>query len=268
MADARAHEDLEVRIGELTKRFEETADAELLVRRADLPRRHREWKRSAGDLERAAELGAPEDSVRLARAMLLFDTHQDLHAIEALAGVGGVPAQFLRARAFARLGETVKASAAYSRAIALCAQPLPEHFIEHARMLATAEPPQIDEALGVIKLGLKRLGSIISLNEEAFNLERQIDPALALERVREVNRTATHPNPEWLLREVELLINLDEGDQASAALASARAKLEALPARRRAAPAIRELFTRLDSLARLLSGSVTSDLVADKVTTD
>ena len=263
LAGTNAHEDLEVRIAELTKRYAETADAEILIRRADLHRRHKDWRLAAGDLDRAAELGAPGDNVRLARAMLLFDNNKDSRVIEELAGLEAVPAQFLRARALARRGEAAKASAAFSRAIASCAQPLPEHFVEHARMLATAQPPQIDKALGVINLGLKRLGPIISLSEEAFHLEQQIDPEAALRRVRDVNRTDTLPNPRWLLREVELLTDLGEDDQASAALAYARAKLEALPARRKAAPAIREIFTRLDSLAELLSGQGTSDLVAD-----
>lgn len=263
MVGASGHEDLEVRIAELTERFAENADAEILLRRADLHRRHKDWRRAAGDLDRASELGAPEDSVRLARAMLLVDNKKDSRAIETLAGLESVPAQFLRARALARIGETAKASAQFTKAIASCAQPLPEHFAEHAQMLATAEPPQLEAALGVIDAGLGKLGPLISLSEEAFRLERQVDPAAALRRVHQLNRTDAPPNPRWLLREVELLIDLEENDQAATVLASARAKLQALPARRKSAPAIQKIVIRLDSLAESLAHSGNSNLVAD-----
>ena len=249
-AEASAHEDLEIRIAELTERFAQTADAEILIRRADLHRRHRDWRRAAGDLERASELGAPDNKIRLARAMLLFDNDKAGQAIEALSGLDDVPARFVRARALARLGETARASDEFSMAIASCAQPLPEHFIEHARLLANAEPPRRDEAVAVIARGLEVLGPIISLHEEAFQLERKTDPTAALRRAREINRSSPAANPHWLLREIELLIELDQRDDARAAIAAAESRLDALPARRQATPALREVRSRLDSIQR------------------
>ena len=253
-AEADGHEGLEIRIAELTERFAQTADGEILVRRADLHRRHRDWRSAASDLERATELGAPESKVRLVRAMLLLDQHQAARALEVLDGLDTVPALFLRARAFASLGKVNQASAAFARAIAASNPPLPEQFIEHAQLLAGAEPPRIAEAMQVITLGLKTLGPVISLNEEAFGLERQLDPAAALRRVRAVNRGDSPSNPRWLLREVEVLLDLKENDQAATAIAHAKAQLAALPARRRTTPAIREIDSRLDHLAKLLAG--------------
>jgi hypothetical protein len=228
-----------------------------------LHRRRKDWRRAASDLERAVELGASEDKVRLTRAMFLLDNGKGSRVIETLAGLEGVPAHFLRGRALARLEDVAGTSAAFSRAIASCEQPIAEHFIEHARMLATAEPQRIDEALGVIGLGLKTLGPIISLNQEAFRLERHVNPAAALRRACEVNRGDAPPNPRWLIREVELLLDLNELDQASSALASVRAKLDALPARRRATPAIRKLCARLDSLAKSLEVLSERDRLSD-----
>lgn len=257
-----AHEDLEIRIAELTERFAQTNDVGLLIRRADLHRRHRDWRNASADLERATELGAAENKVGLARAMLLLDNEKPALAIEALAGLDDVPARFTRARALAQLGKTAEASEAFTRAVAACKSPLPEQFIEHARLLAGAEPPRLDQALGVIARGLEVLGPIISLHEEGFRLERKTDPAAALQRARDINRSDRRPNPRWLLREIELLIELEKTEQAAASIAATEARLDALPARRQQTPAIREIRARLKSL-QLPSQPLSSGAIDD-----
>lgn len=246
----RAHQDLEVRIAELTQSFARTGDAELLVRRADLYRRHHDWAKAGEDLKRALELGVRPEAVKFGQARLLMDTGSPARALQKLEGIEGVAAVLLRARVLARMGKVGPAAAAYHEAIKQCQRPVPEYFVEWAGMLAEADPPRLAQALTAVELGLEMIGPVISLQEEAFRIERQIDPTAALQRVREVNRTARRPKLRWLLREGELLLARKDAEAAAQALAAAKAHLEALPSRRRSSPAIQEMMAQVKHLEK------------------
>lgn len=244
---AVAHEDLLTQVGDLDRRIAAAPAADLLARRADLRRRHREWDRALDDY-RAAEALAPGDpGIAMGRARVFLDRGLPADALRELEPVVGQlpangPALLLQARALGRCGRIAESSEAFLKASAHLKPALPEHFIEHAALLATATPPRLVPAIAVLDQGISKLGDLISLHSKALDLERQGGfTEAALARTRRILAGPGSGNPRWRVTEGELLASLGRRDEATETLTAALKQIRSLPPRRRNTAAYREI---------------------------
>ncbi len=244
-----AHEDLHERIAALDRQISASATAPLLIRRADLHRRHQDWDRALRDFA-AAEALAPDDpALAPGRAQVHLDRgapREALGVLDALeeetAGKGLI--LLLRARALAAAGETAAASTTYAAATERLATPRPEHFLEHAALLAAAEPADPEGAIAVIDRGVARLGGLLSIQVRALEIERGAGLLeAALRRTRHIAADAA-AGPQWRVVESEILLELKRCDEARKVARDVIDKLRRLPTRRRSTPGIRELERR------------------------
>ena len=167
------HGDLHERIEELSVRIDkDKSNAELLVKRADLYRQHREFASALADINRARSLRSdPQDTFLL--ALTLLDSGKiseaKAHLDELLRIAPSHSAALVsRARANVRLENDLAAANDFATAAPLLQRPDPDLYLEHARCLARAG--QGSRATEIIDQGLQRLGPIPSLQLYAVEL--------------------------------------------------------------------------------------------------
>jgi predicted Zn-dependent protease len=242
------HEDLELQIAEVTRQLErEPRSAELHLKRAELHRFHEDWSAARADYDRAAGLDPALAEVDLGRGRMWLGAGSPEQAEGALDRFlskrpDHAPALLERARARARRGRPAAAAEDYTRALGLLAEPKPDFFVERAQVQAAGG--EVDAALRGLEEGVRRLGSILTLDLAALDLEvgaRRYEAALArLDRL-----AAATPRPEpWLVRRGEILRQAGRPRDAADAFRAALAAIESLPASRRAVKATRELEAR------------------------
>lgn len=247
--ECSAHEDLDTRIKDLDMRVAiSPRKAELYARRADLHRRHRDWTKAIRDYQTAEQLQPERAEFKIGRAQVYLDRSYPEAALKALASLEGdgkeepARALILRARALTLMGEIDSADSAFTAAIDRLKPCLPEHFVEHSRALANANSPRIAQAISVLDRGIRELGPLISLQTEAYQIERDAGQLqAALNRVRTIIAEAPSLNPAWLLKKAELLTVLENGAEARETYLAVLAAIDALPPRRRATAAARHI---------------------------
>lgn len=244
---AVAHEDLLTQLRDLDRRIATAPAADLLARRADLRRRHREWDLALDDY-RAAEALAPGDpGIAMGRARIFLDRGMPGDALRELEPVVGKlpangPGLLLQARALGSCGRIDESSESFEKASAHLKPALPEHFIEHADLLAAATPARLLPAIAVLDEGIAKLGELISLHSKAleFELRGGITEA-ALARTRRIIAGPGSGNPRWRVTEGELLASLGRRDEAAETLTAALKQIRTLELRRRKTPALLEI---------------------------
>jgi tetratricopeptide (TPR) repeat protein len=239
----------------VTARIKRTPrDATLYLKRGELYRIHRDWKRAAADYDRAARLQPTLSFVDLARGKMFFEAGRAQFAKAPLDRFLNKNPKHLeglvtRGRILLKIGRRAEAAADFSDAISLTPTPPPELFIERAEALAgTSESGNRDdiaEALRGLDDGLGKLGPLVTLQLCAVNLElrrKNFDAALArLETI-----AAQSPRKEtWLVKRGEILLLAGRKPEAREAFASALTALESLPRQRRQTRAVAELEARL-----------------------
>lgn len=203
--------------------------AALYLRRAELHRIHREW--DAADLDYAKVLALepkhPEVSWLWARAWL-----EAGKAVVALPELDRYLVQFpdhasarlTRGRALATVGRNAQAAADYAVALERLPQIEPDYYLEQRNVQQSAGLPWETQLAG-IEEGLRRLGSVPSLEDAALDVElraKQWDAALArLDRQAGVAAR----KERWHYRRGLVLAQADRKEQATAAF---RASLEAI----------------------------------------
>ena len=153
----------------------------------------------------------------------------------------------LLAQARAARRQYSAAADAYRDALALAEQARPEDYLQHAELLVRAG--RRDDALATLETGLARLGSIITLEQRALELE--IDgshDAAALRRLERLIAQSAQPADLWL-RKGELLDRLGHAAEANACYRAGLAALADLPESKQSVPALRQLAQRLRELA-------------------
>jgi tetratricopeptide (TPR) repeat protein len=254
---AGAHDTIDEQIARVTGQIATRApNAELFVRRADLHRESRHWTDALADLDRAASLDPTMTSVDLVRARVLFDAGRTKDAVDSASRflerqpnhAGGL---IVRARARARLGLVRDADADFVSALAL--QPLPELYIERARLLRTSGRAGMERGVQALDEGVARLGPIVTLELEAIDLDirlKRYEAALA-----RVNRASaqTPRKEEWLARRGVILERAGRAAEAREAYQSALSALSTLPSWTQATPASGALRTRLQNDLRRLA---------------
>ncbi len=222
----------------------EPRNASLYLKRGELYRLHRDWRRAAADYERAARLDPRLAAVDFARGRMLFEAGQNRAAKSALdrflrAEADHAEALTTRARVLVRLGQRAEAAQDFTRALALA--PEPELFVERAAAIAAAGAPHTREALEGLDEGIARYGPLVTLQLPAIELElREGRYDAALARLETV--AAQSPRQEsWLARRGDILLRAGRAEEARTAYAAALAALEQLPAPRRRTRAVAEL---------------------------
>lgn len=227
----RAHEELDEEIEEATASIERTTgDASAFVWRAELRRLNRNWDGAQKDLDEARRLEPRRDDLALSQAALDLDRGRPKVAVKGLGAYlvrhpdEGMALR-LRARAWNALGRPQDERADLATLLERSKEVRPDDVRELARATRSVGGT-VDEMIAVYDRGIRRLGSLVSLESPAMDLEVEagrFDAALArLDRVapQYVRRTAV------LERRAEILTRAVRIPEARAARAASRAELE------------------------------------------
>jgi len=250
VADARAHSELHDRIEEATAEITRSpGDAELRLKRAELLRRHEDWDAALADYDAAARLAPDHPELAFLRGRALVQAGRPADARAPLAAFAEAHpddprAHLWHSRALAGAGEIEAAAAAISRTIALLDRPLPELYLERAKLLASL-PDGTDRAIASLDEGVERIGPLVSLVEHVADLEAtRKRPAAALSWLDRLP-DAVRETPKWLARRATHLRALGRVEEADATDCRALERLRALPDARRNAEANRILEAAL-----------------------
>jgi tetratricopeptide (TPR) repeat protein len=245
----RAHGDLHDQIDAATGQLRKhPKNAALYHRRGELERAHGSYGRALADYARAERLDPKLAVVHLSRGRALLESGKPAPATESLSRFltdqpGNEEALLLRARAFAQLKRRAEAEHDFAALLARVADPLPDLFLERANNLGALGDRQ--GALAAVEDGLKRLGSLIVLEDAALRFEEALardDQALA-----RLNRLiVAAPRKETLLaRKAHLLDRIGRPAEAAEARAEAIQALERLPPEKRKHDAMQKLAVSL-----------------------
>jgi len=253
-----AHERLEESIARLTSEIESSpGDGALYLRRAELHRLHRDWKKAAADYDAALEADPTLTQVAVARAQMLLESDRPREALATLAGaIEAQPsaARQVRARVYLSLDRPGDAARDWEAVLDTATPPDPGIALKCAQ--AWHQAGENARALDILNQVGDQLGSIPGLQEFALELEVQLGQyQVALTRIDRL--TAASPRPEtWHARRAVLLEQIGRRAEAAIAWRDARAALDQVPGPRRQTAASLELSNSIDqALTRL--GSVT-----------
>jgi tetratricopeptide (TPR) repeat protein len=248
-ATVGAHEGLHEQIAELTRQLKrEPKNAQLYLKRGELYRLHRDWKAALADYGRADSLDSRLDETKWGRGRMYYEANKPRQAKIWLdrfltTRPDHVDALMTRGRVLVALKDRLTAVKDYSRAISQLARPKPEYYTERAQALVAEG--RTEEALGGMDEGIKTLGSIVTLQLFAIDLElssRRYEAALA----RLARLAAQSPRKEsWLARRGEILLLAGRKWEAREAFQSALAAIESLPQHLRGTRATSDLESRV-----------------------
>lgn len=249
---ANAHDGSSGRVAELTHQLEhDPNNAKLLLQRGELFRRDEHFEEALKDLRSAAKHDSTLQEIDYHLGKTLFQmnrpdearTHLDRY-IEI--HPNDMRALVTRARVLSTLGKGRKAAADFTRVIAL--SPLPDYYIERARTLA--EAGHVDEAVRGLDEGHKKLGTLVSLQRVAIELDltrKNVDGALA--RINSMSEI-TGRTDLWLARRGDVLLQAGRRDEALAAYRQSLSAMDKLSQRRKQSRIVRDLKNRLTKVLR------------------
>ena len=258
---AEAHESHETRMQHLESELDQVPSTsiaetvELVLLRADLHRRQRDWDAALHDYQHVADVQPENVNMMLGRAQLHLDQHQYAQAIFWSTRIlrlqsTHVLADLNYARALAGIGHIDTASLVFERAIDRLDKPRPEHYIEQAQLLleATDNPDFERSAIAILDMGAEALGHPVSLHDRAYEVERksgQLDAALSrIDSVLARNSSLLN----WRLRRGELLMELGRAAEALDEMHCLTAQLQKLPEQRRLSNAFQDMTQRSQGL--------------------
>jgi len=246
---AIAHEGIHEQIVAVTAEIKrDPKNAALYLRRGELRRLHRDWSRAAADYDQAERLQPSLSNIDLARGKMLFESRRFQRAKLALdhflrKNPNSFEGLVTRARVFAKVGERIKATHDFTRALELAVASEPELYLERAETLSSDER-YIEEALRGLDEGINRLGPLVTLQLSAIDLElRRNNYEVALTRLDLIARQSDRKEM-WLVRRGEILKSAGRNEEARAAFIAALAAIESLPAERRQTRTVSELQSR------------------------
>ena len=242
---ANAHQALDVQIQRLSERVAKAPDdLSALLRRADLYRRHKNWRAALDDYDRAAQLSSDYPVINLGRAQTYFDQDKldtALHWAQRLLRLSPEHAQglLLKARILLASGDIDSATSTFEKALKHIKTLTPGHYLDYANtILADLDRNAHQRAIAVLDKGASQLANTVSLHNRAVELEIDNgDFGAALKRTQQIlkgNRKLLN----WRLREGELLLRLQRTDEARRVFTELLAELHSLPPQRRSSRAM------------------------------
>lgn len=248
---SRAHGDLHEQIEQVTKQIaKDPQNAELYLKRGELHRAHQEWDDAQADYDRALALDPGLFVIDYTRGRMFLEAGWPRSAKVSLdrflrRQTNHVEALTARARASMKLEQHLDAARDYTAAIRHAATGRPELYIERAQALAAEGAAHFEEALGGLDEGMQKMGTLVTLQLYAIDVElkrKHFDAAL--ERLEKI--AAQSPRKEtWLARRGEILQQAGRGEEARKAFERALQAIGALPPARRNVPAMAELEKRI-----------------------
>ncbi len=246
-----AHGDLHDQIRAVTEQIaKEPKNSELYLKRGELHRMHQEWDLAQADYDHALALNPGLTVIDFTRGRMFLEAdwpHSAKVCLDRflLKHTNHVEGFTARARALVKLEKPLDAARDFTTAIRYAPSGRPELYIERAQALAGAGDKHYAEALRGLDEGIERLGSLVTIQLHAIELElkrKQFDAALArLEKV-----AAQSPRKEtWHARRGEILLQAGRREEGRAAYEQALRALDTLPPGRRNVPAMNELERRI-----------------------
>ncbi|MBK8148011.1 MAG: tetratricopeptide repeat protein [Acidobacteria bacterium] len=175
----RAHDGIHEQIIAVTAEIKKSPrDAALYLKRAELYRLHREWRNSERDLNTAARLDPTLGVVDLRRGKLLFDMGKFRRSKKFLERFNGAEPQMFEGvlalgRTLAKLGDAAGAARWFKKAIEVSPSDSAEIYVERAEVLANSG--SFVEALDGLDEGIAKLGSLVTLETPAIDLEVRLN---------------------------------------------------------------------------------------------
>jgi tetratricopeptide (TPR) repeat protein len=249
---ALAHGSHDSRIATLTDAITASPDSmDLYLQRGELYQLERHWDLATRDFRRAEVLSPEDPRSRMCLASLLVDTARPAAALEQL--TVSAPSEsnpefwYLCSRAYADLEGWTDAIQCLDKALSLWEHPRPDRYVDRVHLVLARNPRDWTTALEGLDAGIARLGPLPSLGLLALDLEVEAGAyAAALSRLDAIANWLGRP--EFVLaRRGEILELADRRLEASVAYTEALDFIEKLSARRRCAPATRELEQRVRS---------------------
>ena len=255
---ACAHGDLHEQIANVSAQIEkDPTNADLYLRRGELRRLHSEFPEAASDLGKADSMRPDWPQVALAKARLALSSGSFESTVQEMGRLLPKHPEYpegwlLRARANTQLGRHSAAANDYTEIIRRVERPEPEIFLERAAALASSGNDHLKDALLGLNEGLAKLGSVMTLELAAYDLELKLkhtDDAL-----RRIDRlTANSRRQEsWLSRRGDILVQTGRIDEARVTYGKALEAIASLPPHIQGTAATTNLKQRIsESLARL-----------------
>jgi tetratricopeptide (TPR) repeat protein len=255
--EARSGADRSDRISDLGESLSSTqegpAAAALLVSRAELWRLGGNWQASLRDLDAAAGLVPNQAELGLQRGLTFREAGRDHEAV--LCFQAYLSAHPEDGFAWLQIGRTLSglqiyldARHAYTRAIRLSRNPSPEIYLEHADAIQAQGADHDAEALLVIESGIATLGSAVSLELRALELEQRLDRFDAAPYRVSVLAYGARSKAPWLLRRGEILLRAQRRDEARKTMLEARRLAIDVPALRRQTTSNSKMLKSIDDL--------------------
>lgn len=259
-----AHGDLDERIAAASAEIAKNPKvAKLYVLRAELYRLHLDFDRATVDLDQAAVLAPDLADIAYVRGRIYVDLHWPLAALAAFqrhlaAAPDHVNGYIARAQVLVEIKRYHEAAADYATAIAKSKDPLPEHYIERARLLVLAGATPAEgraAAVACLDEGIAKIGALVTLELAAVDLEvtgEQWDAAI--KRIDLL--MAQSPRKEgWLERKGMILEKAGRKREAREAYLAAQAAYEQLADRAKNTPIMKELKDRLAAAQQRLAAT-------------
>ena len=253
---AMAHGDFHGRIQALSREIAKSgATTDSYLQRAELWRLDGDFLAALADCTSAAKINETDARIHLVRGRIFFDQRKFLKVRKELdAFLEEKPdhqeARLIRAKSLAQLGDIAAARIDYTFVISRPGAAEPDTYFEFAKCLHDAG--LIDDAIGVLEEGLRRLKGSVSLEILVINYEtelRRFDAAL--HRLDVVTQQAQRKE-KWLFRRGEIQEKAGRNPAAREDFLKADAALNALPQRLRMSDDSRQLALNIRvALARL-----------------
>jgi tetratricopeptide (TPR) repeat protein len=242
---AWSHGNVEERIDALTVRIgAHPDDASLWAERGALQVLDENWTQAEIDFEEARTIDPAVPGVDLPLGNTWLHLGDYPRVVAAMTAViarqpTNADAYLLRARALVAMGESGDAAPDFTQVIALSKTPIPRTFRERADALEASGDR--DAAAWSLREGIERLGPAVTMVEPLIELEeRRGEFAAALALIDNLP-DGLQESPKWRIRRAATLARAGRGEDAKVAYAEALHAIRALPASRRAQPAMVDL---------------------------
>lgn len=249
----KAHGDLDIRIQAVTSDIESNPDsAHLYFVRGKLRFQHEEYDLAVTDINTSMDKGYIHDlqKIYLSKShyrLQQYDLAEQLLNEFLSEDPDNVVGLKLKGRIlFAQ--ENFEASAlAFEKVISLTIKSLPENYLEAVlSWKATSHPERYARAVSVLQLGLKKLGPIVTLQNQLIDLHLESGnghEAIAIQKgiIEKTNRKESA-----YFKLAEIYLSLKDNEGAKNALEQARSAMTRLPARIRQNKAMRSLEDQIE----------------------
>ncbi len=242
-----AHGDLHQRIQILTNKIKiDNKDPELFLKRAELYRQHQEWSSAIKDFKKVRELNPQHPLLSYLFGKLLIEANKPIEAKKELdqfikLNPNHGPAFLYRARTWVKLKNKQEAEKDYNQAIHFFSPPEPDLYLERANIVFSMGKPFQEKALQGLDEGIKTIGPIVTLINQAINFEREIGKyKQAIKRI-ELLPEKLKSHPFWLNIKGDILIEAGKNEEAKQTFYLALKKIKSFSARRQQTRATKKL---------------------------